>query len=475
MRIEKFSSIQNRNTILPHSKKRIENNLEKFQNVPRMYNSIAFQGNLMKYTSAKNYLKNEATGLLKGKTSKDAIDLFSLDLKKLDGIQEGIKVFKDMSMKEIAFLLTTVSEFATIRGCHNNCAHCYGDAKPPIKETPTHTGGMLWEDFLALTTGIKELNQRLGFYASGTTMNNEQRYLSTFHDSDGIETVIKDSRGYEHDFIELAQALHDAMGVKVAFDTAGWNLTNKVAQKRAEKIVEYYKKAENRELLDQINISFSVFHAINNKSIQLQKENKPELSQKLRDIYTARMANVLYTFTPLHKTNEFNILPTCAPDEKGFEGYKKDDLLALFNETLSKLRDLYVEDLAGEKKFVKSKKEIASRLSILKKHFANPRVITFSEKAQRNFGSDSERSEQNDDYISDHSEYLKSLKEKTIEEYRDYFVGMIDSNGKYYLTNYYFTIPTELRLNFKNEKETAPIRPNLLEDLVLTRNTINNF
>ena len=73
------------------------------------------------------------------------------------------------------------------------------------------------------------------------------------------------------------------------------------------------------------------------------------------------------------------------------------------------------------------------------------------------------------------TEQLSDYREKTINEYRKEFVGIIDSNGKYYMTNYFFSIPTELRLNFKNEKETPPIKPNLLDELKITRSMINNF
>ncbi len=54
-------------------------------------------------------------------------------------------------------------------------------------------------------------------------------------------------------------------------------------------------------------------------------------------------------------------------------------------------------------------------------------------------------------------------------------VGIVDSNGDYYITTYYTTFPTELKLNFKNKnKQTPPIRPSLQEDLVISRDVINN-
>ena len=63
----------------------------------------------------------------------------------------------------------------------------------------------------------------------------------------------------------------------------------------------------------------------------------------------------------------------------------------------------------------------------------------------------------------------------SIDKYRNYFVGIIDSNGKYYLTNYELTVPTEIKLNFNNDKETASIKPYLMKGKTLQKSEINNF
>lgn len=55
------------------------------------------------------------------------------------------------------------------------------------------------------------------------------------------------------------------------------------------------------------------------------------------------------------------------------------------------------------------------------------------------------------------------------------FGGIIDSNGDYYIFTPGVTFPTELKLNFKNKnKQTPPIRPSLQEDLIISRDVINN-
>lgn len=433
----------------------------------------SFKSYSVKYLKAKEYLvqenlKRQSKGLF-----KEFQNIFTYDLKKLDGIQEGIKVFKNLTMKEIAFLLTTISEFALIRGCRNNCTHCYADAKPPIKNSEEMTNSMLWEDFVNLTDGIKELNQRLGFNVSDGTLHNKRRYLTTFHDSDSSDVVIKDSTGKEHDYTEIAKILYEAMGVKVIFDTSGWNLTDKKTQERMEKFVEHYSNSKNRENLDDINISFNPFHAIYTKSVDLKRAGKKELADKMRNIYTDRMANVLYTFTPLLKDENFNLLSCILPEDKIFVGFTGYDLMQLLQETLDKLEKLYKKDLAGEQKHVKSDEEISLFIEKYSDKVVG-RYISFSEKAKEYFGTENLLVEEADDKLAGCVDYIES-EPSSIDKYRNYFVGIIDSNGKYYLTNYELTIPTELKLNFSNNKETARIKPYLIKDKILKKVEINNF
>ena len=129
------------------------NNTPKVHNAELVgLNEMSFQGANLKYLSAKKYVARKVQPRLK-KYPERIFNLWDFDLNKLEGIQNGIKVFKNMSMKEIAFFLTTVAEFATLRGCYNNCAHCYADAKPPVKETENKTAGMSWEMILYYTDG----------------------------------------------------------------------------------------------------------------------------------------------------------------------------------------------------------------------------------------------------------------------------------------------------------------------------------
>ncbi len=84
-----------------------------------------------KYQKAKKYL-NEQKNILKETTANESINIDNFDLKKLEGIQKGIKVFDGLTMKEIAFIASITQEFALTRGCSNQCAHCYVDANPHL-------------------------------------------------------------------------------------------------------------------------------------------------------------------------------------------------------------------------------------------------------------------------------------------------------------------------------------------------------
>lgn len=436
------------------------------------YSEIAFQSSYLKYLSAKNYISKTIKPKLEAKPNK-IFDLWDFDIKKLEGIQRGIKVFKNMSMKEIAFYLATAFEFATFRGCFNNCAHCYADAKPPIKESLNQTSGMLWEDFTSLTEGIEKLNKRLGFVASGKLKRKKYRYLTPFHDSDCMEIYMKDKKGKVYDFIDIAKKLYKTMGIKVIFDTAGWNQNNKRYQERAEKYADFLSIPENYEMIDQFNISLNPFHSMHRKELELRKENKTEAANKIRDLYISRVANAVYTFTPLIKNKKLSFLPCAAPNKSNFEGYTIESLYQIYNDIIDKLEEMYKQDKNGSQKFVKTDDEIYQILKYLYDDFNDYRVIDFTEKAKKTMDVDKESLDFMERVLS--RSYKEIAEAKRLKTFFHKTYGITDANGKYYITNFRFTMPTEIQLNFKNKKETASIGPNLRQDFLLTKKKIKEL
>lgn len=478
----KISSVQNYSNISfsPKTQK-----AQTFQQNPVVQHNFApsFSGGFPlnvhspKYFAAKTYLCMAKQAYKKVKT----LDLYMFDLNKLDGIQEGINVFKGLNMKEIAFVADTVAEITVNRGCRNICAHCYASAKAPIKETANQINKMSWNDFTSLTDGFEELNKRVGFPIV-VQKKNKHAMAIPFHDADCSSIILKDNEGKEHDFIDIAERLDKAFHLPVLFDTAGWNIQDVKAQNRMEKYVEYYSKPENFKKLEGFNLSVNPFHSMYAKSLELKQNRKPELAEKLYDLYTTRMANVLFTLTPLQKNPNFEFIArSAANDSKVPKGFKEKDLRVLYMDILEKVNNLYKKDMKSAQKVVKNEDEAFEYFNNYYKRLENiSPTIGMSARAEKFVDKNDEiakfgerRKQQN---IKD-IQSLKRIKDlrKLNKDMNNHFYGIIDANGDYYLTTFHTSFPTEIKFNFENKgKTTAPIAPYLQKDTPLTRNVINN-
>lgn len=478
----KISSVQNYSNISfsPKTQK-----AQTFQQNPVVQHNFApsFSGGFPlnvhspKYFAAKTYLCMAKQAYKKVKT----LDLYMFDLNKLDGIQEGINVFKGLNMKEIAFVADTVAEITVNRGCRNICAHCYASAKAPIKETANQINKMSWNDFTSLTDGFEELNKRVGFPIV-VQKKNKHAMAIPFHDADCSSIILKDNEGKEHDFIDIAERLDKAFHLPVLFDTAGWNIQDVKAQKRMEKYVEYYSKPENFKKLECFNLSVNPFHAMYAKSLELKQNRKPELAEKLYDLYTTRMANVLFTLTPLQKNPNFEFIArSAANDSKVPKGFKEKDLRILYMDILEKVNNLYKKDMKSAQKVVKNEDEAFEYFSNYYERLSDisptigmsVRAEKFVDKNDRIAKVGERRKQQN---IKD-IQSLKRIKDlrKINKDMERHFYGIIDANGDYYLTTFHTSFPTEIKFNFENKgKTTAPIAPYLQKDTPITRNVINN-
>lgn len=430
-----------------------------------------------KFLSAKAYLNQAMQNFQKVKKP----NLYMFDLNKLDGIQDGIKVFDGLNMKEIAFVADTIAEIAVNRGCRNVCVHCYANAKAPVKETANQINKMSWNDFSSLTDGFEELNKRMGF-SIFNQKGNEHAMAIPFHDADCSAIVLKDNNGNEHDFIDIAERFEKVFNLPILFDTAGWNIKDTKAQKRMEKYVEYYSRPENFNKLDGFNLSVNPFHAMYVKSLELKQNQKPELAQKLYNIYTDRMANVLYTLTPLLKNPNFEFLARAiANDSKSIKGLKVKDLQILYMDILEKLNNLYKKDINGAQKIVRNEDEAFKYFSDYYERLQRiSPSISVSERGSKIVNENDKLAVESQERCIQSLEDMLSL--KGIKEFRKinkqmdrHFYGLIDANGKYYLTTYHITFPTEIKFNFENQnKTTAPIAPYLQENIPLKKSVINN-
>ena len=425
--------------------------LVNLNNIPHY---VCFKGNSEdEYSKAKKYLDYKKSTL--SKTKQENLSLKYFDVDKLEGIQKGIKVFDGMSFKQVAFVLGRLIEVATFRGCYNNCAHCYAEAKHPIKEQDDLISKMDWEDFTDLFDGIKEINDRLGFSISRPT----DSYITSFHDADCSQVRIKDKDGNVHDWYEIVKYQNKVTGREILFDTAGWYIQDKGAQKRVESYVQ--KILNDDETKFVINISANPYHAMNFRAIEHMRAGNKDKEEYFRQKDAERMANVLFTMTPLLNANKENVelrFITRAMDNKSenSKGYTIRDLLKNYDRYFKELEKLYLNDFLTEQKIIKNLGETTRNINNYEKELRDDisPYVTVTNKLKDLYNEDHEA-------VKDTKRYQQQDPKKV--DLHSY-VSIIDANGKVYLTNYYETYETDIQLNFKNkDKRTAPIAPNLCE------------
>lgn len=409
------------------------------------------------YFKAKKYLEYKKSNL--SKPHKENISIKYFDLDRLNGIQKGIEVFEGLSFKQISFILDRLSEIAMFRGCYNNCAHCYAEAKHPIKETDDFISKIDWEDFTNLTNGIKELNNRLGFNIF-REQKDGTRYLTAFHDADCSQIEIKDKDGIVHDWYEIAKHLYKATKKVQLFDTAGWYIQDKKAQQRMESYVQ--KLLADDEIKIDLNISANPYHAMHYRAVEHMKNGNKEKEEYFRQKDSERMANVLFTLTPLlkkqHSNIELSILARAMSNKSNnSKGLSEKDLKKTFDRHFEELKKLYKKDFETNQKVIKNKKEIQRNIYEYKKEFDNIGTTPAVTNKLKDLYTIEDRARA----ISD-AHVLQDPEMITKKEDSDYYRTIIDANGKVYLSNFYETYETDMQLNFKNKNQkTATIAPNL--------------
>jgi len=415
------------------------------QNKPASNDSFSFTGNRAdeKYESAKKYaeeFKNKNKNAL-------IIDTADIDFDKLEGIQNGIKVFEGLTMKEILFIFDNLQVISATRNCSSHCSHCYVAADYPVRENENNTNRMTFEDYSNLLEGIGELNKKIGI---SFLSSNKDKMLSLFQDSDCIDTYLYDKEGNKHDFIELNKIMYDITERPGLFDTSGWNPKNKNCQQFAEKLAEHYSKDENSDRLAQFNISINPFHHLNTKAVMYKKAGKNDLAELYRKAYVDRMANVLFTFTPLNKSYEFGIINRAfSNDIKEADGFQEKDLENLQLEILKSLEEKYWQDYkSSNPKIIKHEFEIDRNKSLYKYELNG--ISTKLEPSGRLI-----------DLCNTLGIAAGYQEIESLPDIQKSFVSkIIDANGKVYLKYKSTVMPTDIQLNFENKnKNTKPFNP----------------
>lgn len=424
------------------------------------YQPLSFRGN-SQYLKAKQYL-DERKNELQEKGHHISIDKF--DLEKLEGIQKGIKVFDGMSIKELGLVSQRLAAVLVTRGCSNNCAHCYNDAK-------THIDRMSYEDFKSLTNGYKELNKRLGFNIFKEKLGDTKKVLVPFYDSDCAEIFIKDKQGNAHDIIEINKELYDVTKRQMLFDTAGWNVKHPKTVERVNNYISYYTNPENTEALESFNLSLNPFHKLNAEYVKYIN-NDSARAQKFRNLYTDRMSQVFFDLTPIAQTKKFHIYALANSDStKCKDGFKKQDLQILYKEIRTKLEQKYKDDLKSPSpRFVFCEEDIKKYLD---KYDKKTQLIFESIQAT---GRMKDLLDPDDITVKITENYRqKNLDLENILSNKKYEF-IINPNGKVYYTNEKDSFLTDIQFNFENKnKETDSVGPNFHKDFVVTKEMIESF
>ncbi|MBO7672415.1 hypothetical protein J6S88_03290 [bacterium] len=385
--------------------------------------------------------------------------------KALEGIQKGISVFKGLNMTEISFVLAHINEIGILRGCFNNCAHCYAEGSYPKRETTDYISRMSWKDYKDLTDGIKEINDRLGCITRYTPTP-----IMLFHDSDCSQVYIKDGRGKIHGWTELAKMMYDATKADVIFSTAGWYKNDKAAQQRMEQYVKEMSESDNLDYLYHFAISANPYQAMHYKAVQLIKEGKTDKAQFIIQKDAERMANVLFTVTPMLKTGKLKFITRAMSNEsKNSAGLSADALVKIWERYFEELKKLYENDYYSEQKVIKRYEDIGQYLAqykdlLYKKGIDIEPVV--AERLSKIYDKD-------DPAVAFTKENLFNSPLKAIKS--PYCYGIINPNGEFYMTTYYDSYKTPIKLNFENaHKKIAPISPNMYPEPI-TKEMINDL
>ena len=367
------------------------------------------------------------------------------ELSMIEGLQAGLNSFDGMNMKQIYFLLKLIDRkmlwMPVVRGCYHNCAHCYLDAKAPVKR-------MQYEDFHNFLSDISQMKSRLFYRSDDDFYISNNNYGALFHDSDGSEIYVYDKNGVKHEFPELAFEVKNFLGKKLLFDTAGWNPKSKETQERMERLVAHYVKNPERFFndIDNIYLSINPFHSIRVKALEQKQKGNIENYEQLNNIYLDMVANMLNSFAPLISQSKLSFICRAFPSNMKspeLSGYRIKDM------------DNLEQDII--KRFVQKYPETIKKYHNIEKHIRNKMLLGMSAHimptARNNFLKSMHASRDRVISESVSYEYLKNYCDSF------YCAAYVDLNGDFYfMTDYNSFKCPNIKINFA-KPETKPIMP----------------
>ena len=440
-------------------------------------NGISFKGSEEKfprtsreYIQAREYLSQHR------KENNDEINYKALDFDKLEGIQNGIKLFDGMTIKEIFVYFKNLTNIGFIRGCKNHCLHCLCEAgtrlsnisSPLIQQKRSNEiDAMSVEDFDLMIDSLKELAER----TDETFIKPVNGTIMPYYDSDAIDIVLKSKDGKrEYTFVDIAEKLQGIFSTElystddwdlydketqkkldreIIFTTDGWDLNDKKAQKRAEEVSRFFLEKEG--VGSGIMLSLNPYHPyyVGAQKLRESKDSeKIKKADKLEEKYIKQIANAIFTFLP--NLPPINML--CSDDSVSTsEIYSMKALEALANKVIDEVKTMLEDDLKGRQRVVKDEKEIEEKINWLKKECTDSTgnflasYIDPVGRAKKLFkpGTVSE-------------EFLKA---ESIDELIACPITFLDANGEMHFFADMTRFGPVKKLNFENkDRTTAPLK-----------------
>lgn len=438
----------------------------------RNYRPISFKG----HSDALRYAQR--TKFINKIFNKKLCDL---NFEKLEGIQQGLKTFEGLSLKQIAFALTDLHSINMISGCTNHCLHCYANAQPFIKRYP-------FEDLLQICNDVKELRNRLGV---NPVHHHGQPYIDCSFDADALDCYLLDKNGGKHDFIEIAKVMKDGFGYKPVFDTNGWKSNDKEKQATAEEYVRKLMQDENYKNFHQINISINPFRpqyvqAVNSEfntdelyrpirkvgsEYEQEEASLSEDYKKARDRYTQYIkdtANVLLTFKPLLNTKKLHVIIRVLDNSiEEMKGFRLND----FTPTIIHImQELNLRAHFG----MLTKKEFKQYVDILNNYstrmFTSGRMEKFYKTKNPEKFSMINRIDKDREIAEQNYDRIKVYEKLSAANMR--YLKMITPDGKVFLYDNYSIIPTDIQLKTSTPDIKKPFQIPV-KDFIVTEKMID--
>ena len=435
---------QGRNSVIERQGDLIKNGIKNHYDKKFLWDILTLNPKKWRYSNSYKAIDLQRNGIK------------TLDLDRLDGIQYGIDVFGDLSMREIAFLAYRTNNLAVTRGCSNMCQHCFQNAVPAKKD---ELKSMPYEDFKKITVGFSTINTRINDIlrnkGNATLVGDSSNSLISgfaaeltgfFYDSDGMNVISKDADGNEHDFIDMTEEFCNATGKKVIFDTAGWNPRDKKLQQRAEKYAEYLSQPDIDKKVEQVNLSANTFSPIYLHSYKLGyragRENdltNPDI-QKGKILYDAYICKIANMITTLGFSKNVSLLMTYATKFEGnMDGMYFEDLIHILNDVKVKSDEILKEKYSGKEYQEKShtiNKLIDKSINREENRSYYGSRCVYSGRYKELYNSKNHKSKEYDGRYTAKIADINSLSKKEYDNFLKNNMALIDTNGDLYYMNY---------------------------------------